>query len=209
MGFLDNMKNRSTTIDALRPDLQECAGKLTGNTLRTFLTRAGSTGASPPPEIPETETFWAVIPSTRRWEEGDYRYEEYGALYLTSERLFWRTGDGGFEVDLTELSVGGLRKEQKRWSDHLHIGIGPSSNPSYDFDFGDRKMSGTVKDGESYDFFLETLKAAVKEASKSPTKQPESGPSAADEIAKFAKLRNDGVITDDEFAAKKAELLGS
>jgi hypothetical protein len=35
-----------------------------------------------------------------------------------------------------------------------------------------------------------------------------SGPSTADELAKLAQLRDQGVITADEFAAQKAKLLG-
>lgn len=49
-----------------------------------------------------------------------------------------------------------------------------------------------------------------------PVEAEEAGPtqivpplSAADELAKFAKLRDDGVITEEEFAEQKARLLGS
>ena len=35
-----------------------------------------------------------------------------------------------------------------------------------------------------------------------------SAPSAADEIAKLAALRDKGVLTDDEFAAQKARIVG-
>ena len=41
---------------------------------------------------------------------------------------------------------------------------------------------------------------------KTPTKESE-GFSVADELAKFAALRDQGVLTDDEFNAKKAQLL--
>ena len=37
---------------------------------------------------------------------------------------------------------------------------------------------------------------------------PRSALSVADELAKLAELRNAGVLTDDEFAAQKAKLLG-
>lgn len=37
---------------------------------------------------------------------------------------------------------------------------------------------------------------------------PASAPSTADELAKLAQLRGQGVLTDDEFATQKARLLG-
>jgi Short C-terminal domain len=36
---------------------------------------------------------------------------------------------------------------------------------------------------------------------------PEAAPSAADELAKFAALRDSGVLTDDEFQAIKQKLI--
>jgi hypothetical protein len=209
MGFLGNLKDRSTSVEALRWDLRECAEKLTGARLRAFLSTAGPTGYASPPEVPEAETFLAVFPCTRRWEEGDYRYDEMGSFYLTTERLFWRTGDGGFEVPLRDLRIAGLRTESQRWAEYLHIGIGPSSNPSYRFDVGDRKISGEIKDQASYEHFLETLKATVRafEGSGGEDTPTDSTTSAADELAKFAKLHADGVINDEEFAEKKKQLL--
>jgi len=41
-----------------------------------------------------------------------------------------------------------------------------------------------------------------------PTPAAGSSPSVADELAKLAKLRAEGVLTDEEFAAQKAKLLG-
>ncbi len=37
---------------------------------------------------------------------------------------------------------------------------------------------------------------------------PEDSASIADELSKLAQLRDQGVLTDDEFAAQKAKLLG-
>lgn len=48
----------------------------------------------------------------------------------------------------------------------------------------------------------------VNELLESSQQQSSSQVSSADELAKFAKLRDDGVITEDEFAAKKKSLLG-
>ena len=53
---------------------------------------------------------------------------------------------------------------------------------------------------------FEALKNAVIERMGKPAAQ--SGPSAADEIEKLAALRDRGVLTEEEFAAKKRQLLG-
>ena len=53
-----------------------------------------------------------------------------------------------------------------------------------------------------------TFRDKVNELLESGQEQSPSQVSAADELAKFAKLRDDGVITEDEFAAKKKSLLG-
>ncbi|HWK26652.1 MAG TPA: ribosomal protein L7/L12 [Solirubrobacter sp.] len=44
-------------------------------------------------------------------------------------------------------------------------------------------------------------------AAPAPPPAPEPPTTAADELAKFAALRDQGVLTEDEFAAKKAQLL--
>jgi hypothetical protein len=49
---------------------------------------------------------------------------------------------------------------------------------------------------------------AREEAARSYIKQAAGGSSAADEIKKLADLKAAGALTDDEFAAQKAKLLG-
>lgn len=53
----------------------------------------------------------------------------------------------------------------------------------------------------------EVLPSIAKEKATVSAPAPESV-SVADELAKLAKLRDDGVLTPDEFAAQKAKLLG-
>jgi hypothetical protein len=59
---------------------------------------------------------------------------------------------------------------------------------------------------ESLAWFIDRLQAAVDEA-KQGVSPAAAAPSAADELAKFAALHAQGVLTDAEFAAKKAHLL--
>lgn len=58
---------------------------------------------------------------------------------------------------------------------------------------------------ESLEFFVSRVQAAAERAQSS---QAVATASPADELAKFASLHQSGVLTDEEFAAKKAELLG-
>jgi hypothetical protein len=50
--------------------------------------------------------------------------------------------------------------------------------------------------------------AASEAATRSYIQEAAGAPSAADEIAKLASLRDQGVLTDAEFATQKAALLG-
>lgn len=209
MGFFKQLAGISDRLDPdlLRPDLRECAGQLTGNVHSLFLEDASNDGMSPP-EVSDAERFLAVLPSTRHWKDSTHRYTEWGVLYLTSARLFWRSA-GSFEIPLSDLSSGGIRNERQRWTEYLHIGVGAANNPSYKFEIGDRTMSGAVKDAPSFDFFVEALTNAVRDSgARRSAGSSDGATSSADEIAKFAKLRDEGILSEEEFAAKKRELLG-
>lgn len=58
---------------------------------------------------------------------------------------------------------------------------------------------------ESIAFFAESVERAAEAARRGATAP---APSPADELAKFAALHAQGVLTDAEFATKKLELLG-
>jgi len=50
----------------------------------------------------------------------------------------------------------------------------------------------------------------AQQAQQAPVPAPRAGgPSMADQLNQLADLRNQGVLSDDEFAAAKAKLLGS
>lgn len=55
--------------------------------------------------------------------------------------------------------------------------------------------------------FFKNLSKKVDEAKKNKGTTVVSEKSAADELRKFAELRNDGIITEEEFQAKKKELM--
>lgn len=61
--------------------------------------------------------------------------------------------------------------------------------------------------------FAERLRARVTAAQQSAAAAPAGpvsgdGPDPAEQLRKFAALRDDGIITDEDFEAKKRELLG-
>lgn len=56
---------------------------------------------------------------------------------------------------------------------------------------------------------FEALRAALEQAIASQHAPAAPAPSVADELAKLAELHQQGVLSDQEFAAQKARLLGS
>ena len=69
-----------------------------------------------------------------------------------------------------------------------------------------------VKPKQSAKLFADCVRVHMdvihSEMVQQATQKAESAPSAADEIKKFAKLFEDGFLTQQEFAAKKKQLLG-
>ncbi len=59
------------------------------------------------------------------------------------------------------------------------------------------------KDADDFRALRDHLQSRIEAGS-----QGASGGSVADEIAKLARLRDEGILTSDEFAAQKAKLLG-
>ena len=68
--------------------------------------------------------------------------------------------------------------------------------------------------GEQRGFMIESVAAAeeliarTQQVKRSLESSPNGAISTADELVKWAQLRDQGVITDEEFAARKAKLLG-
>lgn len=121
-----------------------------------------------------------------------------GMLVLTSRRLFFfdknLLGSRIEEFDLSAITSVGQSKA---------IG-GEGINISISGRSAEIKQ---VAHGRS-DVFIQALRQ-VKEASGLPSASPQPyKPDLADQIRKLAELRNDGILSDAEFDAKKADLLG-
>jgi predicted metalloprotease with PDZ domain len=105
------------------------------------------------------------------------------------------------------FSVAG--KKFKRFDDYLDATAKAAATPTYPVEF--------MRDGKSMKvtvtraFRPDWSEAVVAEPAKETPSTFVSGsaaPSVADELAKLAKLRDDGVLTNDEFEAQKKKLLG-
>ena len=74
---------------------------------------------------------------------------------------------------------------------------------------GTKAQSFNIPKGKKFEEMVREIWAAVQEAK--PADQAGTGGtvSVADEIKKFADLKEQGIITEDEFATKKKELLGA
>ena len=92
----------------------------------------------------------------------------------------------------------------RRWAiPILAVTVEPNKEPVYGF-----RLNGLKSD--SRDQFIATFESVVRDAERRRARGAEgktTPSSAADELAKFAKLRDDGVISNEEFEAKKAQLL--
>jgi hypothetical protein len=126
----------------------------------------------------------------------------HGVLALTDQHLVF-TGnkpDGGGTRNgrwaLTELATVDVTRDRGLRDDILLIGSGSAQT-------GFATKNRTAASQE----LLSRLRAAIARAREVSSRTQASG-STADELAKWVKLRNDGVISEDEFVAEKAKLLG-
>lgn len=172
-------------IEELRPDLRDCVERIHPADRNSFLGPYRSWGDGVE-ALPPDEPILAAAPAVSNGR---------GMLVLTSERLLFGGQAGGAEIPLRELSVtrietdsiGTLRIFTDEGGDRYH-------------EFG---MSPYKK--ETRGQFLPILTDAIRKANQPvPISQTSS---AADELEKFAALRDRGIITDEEFEAKKRELL--
>lgn len=60
---------------------------------------------------------------------------------------------------------------------------------------------------QTFEGLADTINTLAGHDMSAANGQPAVAPSAADEIAKFAALRDQGILSEDEFTAKKAQLL--
>jgi hypothetical protein len=69
-------------------------------------------------------------------------------------------------------------------------------------DSQDAEQDGRIDD-------LEQQQQVAPPPAAAPAAAPAAGPSMADQLSQLADLHQQGVLTDDEFAAAKAKLLGA
>lgn len=112
-------------------------------------------------------------------------------------RLLFVGEFGRLEVPVTKLSVSGFGTD--RWGSSLSVAVGPTHDLVHEFDLSTNQEQTSSQ-------FLATFERVVREAEmRGSGPGPEA--SSADELAKFARLRDDGVISAEEFEAKKRQLL--
>lgn len=124
----------------------------------------------------------------------------HGVLALTNQHLVFTGSRPKGETRnirwaLTELATVDLAHDHTL-GDVLLIGTG-----STQIGFHTKKRKAASQE------LLNRLRTAITKAREVSSKTQASG-STADELAKWAKLRDDGAISEDEFAAEKAKLLG-
>ena len=123
----------------------------------------------------------------------------YGLLAVTDQHLvFAGTSDGGSTRSgrwaLNEVSTVDLVRDRALGNVLL---LGTRGAPQTGF---------TIKYPAAGQELLSRLRAGIAEAQKAPVAASPGG-SVADELAKLARLRDDGLLTDEEFTAQKMRLL--
>ena len=175
----------------MREDLERLLPALHPNDAKTlrktsFMQRYGHLAES----LPESESYIAILPVV--YGRGQ------AVLGLTKDKLICRQQfDDNFMLPLRQIdgvrstTVGMWRPKPLRLEIHLGSGM---------IDIG------LTVETQSADHFVAALESAVAGAGTSPSAPSPAG-SVADELVKLAALRDQGVLTDDEFEVQKAQLL--
>jgi hypothetical protein len=172
-------------IDELRSDLRDCVDRIHPADQQSFLGPYRSWG-SDVEALPPTEPILAAAPVVSSGR---------GMLVLTSQRLLYGGQNGKAEMPLRELSVSRVETDS---IGTLRIFTDESGNRYHEFGMSPYKK-------ETRGQFIQALTDAIREANESATAAQVG--SAADELEKFAALRDKGVLTEQEFEEKKRELL--
>lgn len=72
---------------------------------------------------------------------------------------------------------------------------------------GNKVMMKWINVGD-VDLFIETVRTAIGSKSSSGQASTQSGDDSVEQIKKLAALRDEGILTEEEFVAKKQKLLG-
>ena len=107
--------------------------------------------------------------------------------------LLKSTSDSTIILKIYEAGPDGNLLETKKDADRMH----------YE---GLMKEVTGIKD--IFAIILDMVDKKVAQQKIAPVMQPVSSTSVADELAKLANLKADGILTDEEFQAQKKKLLG-
>ncbi len=173
-------------IEELRPDLRDCVERIHPADRNSFLGPYRSWGADVA-AVPPEEPILAAAPTV-----ADGR----GMLVLTSERLLFGGQSGKAEMPLRELSISRLETDS---IGTLRIFTDEGGDRYHEFGMSPYKK-------ETRGQFIQALTDAIREAHR-PAPAASQSNSAADELEKFAALRDKGIITEEEFEEKKRGLL--
>jgi hypothetical protein len=149
---------------------------------------------------PSEEISWLLYAMLCTDSDGDINKFAFcgGLLALTDQNLmFAGTADGGSTRSgrwaLKELSTVDLVRD-RALGDVLLVGTGGAAQTGF-----------TMKHPAAAQELVNRLRAGITRARATPVAAAPS--SVADELAKLASLRDGGVLTEQEFAARKARLL--
>jgi hypothetical protein len=131
-------------------------------------------------------------------------------VVIRREGFFGRATHGRSDKALSVKSIGAVQFKPANALVNGHIQFSVSGESSkHSVGFG--KSQDAAKDENAVIFTkkqapdFEAIRDAVREAQAHGGIAP--APDAADQLAKLAALRDQGILTDEEFTAKKAQLL--
>ena len=104
---------------------------------------------------------------------------------------------------MVTLGVFALAAPKKTGNQTLYLKV---CGPGYNFTY-QHQSDVTRLAIQTFEGLADTINTLAGHDASTANAQPTAAPSAADEIAKFAALRDQGVLSEDEFAVKKAQLL--
>lgn len=121
-----------------------------------------------------------------------------GALVVTNQRFVF-FGSNGLKRERRGYPLSQItsieHENNKLGNDYLRVAV-PSGREKY-----------LVGRGDEVKQFVATALSTLAQAQNPATAAPPASADVTDQLAKLGQLRDAGVLTDEEFAAKKAELL--
>ena len=140
------------------------------------------------------------------FKSDDYPMGKNAALRVTEVDPGSPADVAGIRKNDIVFSIAG--KKFKQYDDYLDATAKAAQTPTYVVELmrDGKPMKVTVARAFRPDW-TEVVQPAP-DAAPAPPKEAAAAPSVADELAKLAKLRDDGVLTDAEFDAQKKKLLG-